>query len=126
MDDSLILPRHFGLCDIHVWDKHLCDLRKHFCKAQKWKLLTGLTSALKENYKFAQKEDENVKKICLFKHYFNVMDILFKMQLFRSQHAIILIIYREIKDIKQNKKIFMYTFCPYKFPGDKCTFCPEA
>jgi hypothetical protein len=57
MDDSLIFPGHFGLCDIHVWDELLCDLRKYFCKAQKWKLLTGLTSAWKENYKFAQKED---------------------------------------------------------------------
>jgi hypothetical protein len=53
-DDSLILPRHLSLRDIYLWDILLWVLLlwgHTSTKLKKAKLLTGLTIALKENYK---------------------------------------------------------------------------
>jgi hypothetical protein len=65
-DDSLILPRHLGLRDIYLWDILLWVLLlwgHTSTKLKKAKLLTGLTIALKENYKYAQKQNLEVKQI---------------------------------------------------------------
>jgi hypothetical protein len=69
MDDSLILPRHLRLCDIYLWDILLRVLLlwgHTSIKLKKAKLLTGLTCVLKENYKYAQKQNLYLKKL-LFK-----------------------------------------------------------
>jgi hypothetical protein len=69
IDDSLILPRHLSLRDIYLWDILLWVLLlwgHTSTKLKKAKLLTGLTIALKENYKYAQKQNLRSKtNFCL-------------------------------------------------------------